>query len=103
MTLVLLSSPIQGMCDRYLITHTQSKCTYTFGLMTEATTNYTREQLINALVAEFEWYAHDGDDMGQTVEEYKKGMEHMSISELVYDTCTDEDVWTLEDFMHRYG
>ena len=80
--------------------------------MTETTTTYgdevvtyTREQLIDALVAEYEWYAHEGDDGGETLEEFKKKIEPLSIPELIEEAGVDEGDggYTLEDFMHRYG
>ena len=65
--------------------------------------NYTTEQLINALVAEWEYLCHDDpepDDL--TPEEYRKDLEEYTYDELVEETGTDEG-FTLDDFMEAYG
>ena len=64
---------------------------------------YTTEQLINALVAEWEYLCHDDpepDDM--TPEEYRKDLEEYTYDELVEETGTDGG-FTLDDFMDTYG
>ena len=65
--------------------------------------NYTTEQLINALVSEWEYLCHDDpqdDDM--TPEEYRNDLEEYTYDELVEETGTDEG-FTLDDFMEAYG
>ena len=64
---------------------------------------YTTEQLINALVAEWEYLCHDDpepDDL--TPEEYRKDLEEYTYDELVEETGTDKG-FTLDDFMEAYG
>ena len=65
--------------------------------------NYTREQLIDALVAEWEYLCHDDFDpeTDLTSEEYREQLEKMEYRELVKETSTDE-YFTLEEYMDRY-
>ena len=60
---------------------------------------YTKEQLIDALVHEWEYLCHDDyDPQDPTPEEYRKDMESLTVEELIEETSTD-DGFTLEDFM----
>ena len=60
---------------------------------------YTKEQLIDALVHEWEYLCHDDfDPEDQSPEEYRKDMEKLTVEELIEETSTD-DGFTLEDFM----
>ena len=65
---------------------------------------YTKEQLINALCAEYDYLCHDdfNPDTDPTLDEYFELMEKMSFDELVEETCTDE-YYTLDEFMERWG
>ena len=65
---------------------------------------YTKEQLINALCAEYDYLCHDdfNPDIDPTLDEYFELMEKMSFDELVEETCTDEH-YTLDEFMERWG
>ena len=65
---------------------------------------YTKEQLINALCAEYDYLCHDdfNPDTDPTLDEYFELMEKMSFDELVEETCTDEH-YTLDEFMERWG
>ena len=67
--------------------------------MTEATT-YSRAQIIDELVANYEWYIHDTYDehYGNNPDKYRESVVNMSDSELIEETGTD-DGYTLEDFM----
>ena len=61
--------------------------------------NYTREQLIDALVYEWDYLCHDDyDPEDLTSEEYRKEMEELTIEELIKETDTDDE-FTLHDFM----
>ena len=65
--------------------------------------NYTKAQLIDALVAEWEYLCHDDpdpDDMSP--EEYREDLINMSMKELIEETSTDEH-FTLEEYMNTYG
>ena len=65
---------------------------------------YTKDQLINALCAEYDYLCHDdfNPDTDPTLDEYFELMEKMSFDELVEETCTDE-YYTLDEFMERWG
>ena len=58
----------------------------------------TREQLIDALVKEYEYLCHDDPDEDLTPEEYLEMINTLSYEELVLETSTDE-TYTLEDFL----
>ena len=61
--------------------------------------NYSKEQLINALVHEWEYLCHDDyDPQDPTPEQYRKEMEELTIEQLIEETDTGEE-FTLEDFM----
>jgi hypothetical protein len=61
--------------------------------------NYTKEQLVDALVHEWEYLCHDDyDPQDPTPEEYRKEMEELTIEELIKETDTDDE-FTLHDFM----
>lgn len=64
----------------------------------------TTEQLINALVAEYEFLCHDDfdPDNDPTPEEYRAHLEYYTYDELVEETSTDQD-FTLEDYISHYG
>jgi hypothetical protein len=65
--------------------------------------NFTKAQLINALVAEWEYLCHDDyDPEDQTPEEYREDLIEMSLEELVEETSTGEG-YTLEEYMENWG
>jgi len=65
---------------------------------------YTTEQLIDALVAEWEYLCHDDFDPehDDTPEEYRVKLEEYTYDELIEETCTDEG-YTLEEWMEAWG
>ena len=65
---------------------------------------YTKTQLIDALVAEWEWLCHDDfdSDNDQTPEEYREDLIKMTVEELIEETSTDEH-YTLDEYMENYG
>ena len=65
---------------------------------------YTTEQLINALVREYEYLCHDDfdPDVDPTPEQYLDSIKDLSYDELVKETQTD-DHFTLAEFMNAYG
>lgn len=64
---------------------------------------YTKAQLIDALVAEWEYLCHDDyDPEDQTPEEYREDLIEMTLEELVEETSTDEH-YTLEEYMENWG
>ena len=65
--------------------------------------NYTKAQLIDALVAEWEYLCHDDyDPEDQTPEEYREDLIEMTLDELVEETSTDE-YYTLKEYMETWG
>ena len=65
--------------------------------------NYTRADIINALVAEWEYLCHDDyDPEDQTPEEYRKDLIEMTMDELIEETSTGEG-YTLDEWMENWG
>ena len=65
--------------------------------------DYTKAQLIDALVAEWEYLCHDDyDPEDPTPEEYRKEMEELTIEQLIEETSTGEG-YTLDEFTESYG
>ncbi len=62
----------------------------------------TREQLIEALIAEDDFMRHDMD-CDDTPEEFAEWVNSLSYDELITETCTDDEYFTLEEFMSAYG
>jgi len=66
--------------------------------------NYTKAQLIDALVAEWEYLCHDDyDPEDLTPEEYRKEIEELTIEQLIEETDTESEGLTLDDYMEIYG
>jgi hypothetical protein len=55
-------------------------------------TEYTREQLINAVTAEYEFLCHDDfdPDVDPTPEEYLQMLQSLSDEELVFEASADD-------------
>ncbi len=65
--------------------------------------NYTRADIINALVAEWEYLCHDDyDPEDQTPEEYREDLIEMTMDELIEETSTGEG-YTLDEWMENWG
>ena len=65
--------------------------------------NYTKAQLVDALVAEWDYLCHDDYDPDDlTTEEYRKEMQELTIEQLIEETGTD-DTYTLDDYMDLHG
>ena len=65
--------------------------------------NYSKEQLIDALVHEWEYLCHDDyDPEDDTPEEYRLKMELLTTEELIEETSTGEG-YTLDEFMENHG
>ena len=64
---------------------------------------YTNQQLIDALVKEYEWLCHDDFDPEEdcTPEQYLDAIKDLSYDELVEETSTD-DIFTLDQFMETW-
>lgn len=64
---------------------------------------YSKAELIDALVAEWEYLCHDDyDPEDQTPEEYREDLIEMSLEELIEETSTDEH-YTLQEYMDNWG
>ena len=65
---------------------------------------YTREQLINALVNEYEYLCHDDfdPDVDLTTEEYRLKIECYNDEDLIAEASVDE-YFTLDQFMQTYS
>jgi len=64
---------------------------------------YTKEQLIDALVHEWDYLCHDDyDPDDDTPEEYRLKMELLTIEELIEETSTGEG-YTLDEFMENHS
>ena len=69
----------------------------------EVIMKYTREQLIDALVAEWEYLCHDDYDPDDpSPEEYRKEIQELTIEQLIEETDTDDEFFTLDEYMDRY-
>ena len=66
-------------------------------------TEYSREQLIDALIAAYRYNKEEGDwDTDETEEQYLERLTQSSMDELIEETCTDEE-FTLEEFFYAYS
>ena len=66
--------------------------------------NYTRSQLINALVAEWEYLCHDdfNPEEDQTPDEYREELQDYTLDQLIEETSTGEG-YTLDEWMEHWG
>jgi hypothetical protein len=64
---------------------------------------HTREQLIDALVHEYEFLCHDDfdPDVDPTPAEYLAMLNSLSDAELIDETSTD-DIYPLDDFLRTW-
>ena len=66
-------------------------------------TEYSREQLIDALIAAYRHLKEEGDwDTDETEEQYLERLNQSSMDELIEETCTYEE-FTLEEFFYAYS
>ena len=65
--------------------------------------NYTRADIINALVAEWEYLCHDDyDPEDQTPEKYREELQDFTLEQLIEETSTGEG-YTLDEWMENWG
>jgi|TARA_Y100000310_G_scaffold299202_1_gene333801 hypothetical protein len=65
--------------------------------------NYTRADIINALVAEWEYLCHeDFDPEDQTPKEYREELQDFTLEQLIEETSTGEG-YTLDEWMENWG
>ena len=67
--------------------------------------DYSREQLIDALMGEYSSFIQDGleEELDMTEEEYHKWLTTLSIERLVEETGCDDVELTLDDFVYGYS
>jgi|TARA_Y100000592_G_scaffold84878_1_gene136272 hypothetical protein len=66
--------------------------------------NYTKAQLVDALVAEWEYLCHDDyDPEDLTPEEYRKEIQELTIEQLIEETDTEDEGLTLDEYMETFG
>ena len=65
---------------------------------------YTRDQLITALAAEYDYLCHDDfdPDVDMSPAEYLSYLQSLSLDDLIAETSTD-DIYTVDEFIHNYG
>ena len=73
--------------------------------MTQPTTTYSKQQLIDALYTEYEQLCHDSTlEEGEfTPSEYLTYLNALTHAELVDETGTDDDTFPLSQFMSTYN
>ena len=65
-------------------------------------TEYSREQLIDALIAAYRHLKDEGDwDTDETEEQYLERLTQSSMDELIEETCTNDE-FPLEEFFYAY-
>jgi hypothetical protein len=65
--------------------------------------NYTRADIINALVAEWEYLCHeDFDPEDLTPKEYREELQDFTLEQLIEETSTGEG-YTLDEWMENWG
>ena len=67
--------------------------------------NYTKEQLINALMGEFYKLIEDGyeEEIGMSEEDYQKHLHTLTMEQLIEETWCDDEELTLDDFINTYS
>jgi len=65
---------------------------------------YTKQQLVDALVREYEFLCHDDFDPDVDIppEDYSFLLKDLTIDELIEETNTDDN-FSLEEYMSVYG
>lgn len=66
---------------------------------------FSRRDIVQALCNEYNHLFKDAYDPGidLSFEEYQSAMEAKTLEELIKETSTDSEFYTLDDFMKRYG
>ena len=65
---------------------------------------YTKQQLIEALCAEYDFLCHDdfNPDVDPTLDEYMDSLQNYTYEQLVEETCTDEE-YHLDEYMRAWS
>ena len=66
---------------------------------------FSRKDIIQALCNEYKCLFKDAYDpaVDLSLEEYQSEMEAKTLEELIKETSTDNEFYTIDDFMKRYG
>ncbi len=66
---------------------------------------FSRKDIVQALCNEYKCLFKDAYDPGVDLsfEEYQSEMEAKTLEELIKETSTDNEFYTIDDFMKRYG
>jgi hypothetical protein len=65
--------------------------------------DYSKEQLVDALYAEYVEIIREGEEeLEMTLEVYHDYLKGLSYDELIYETGTDDD-YLISDFMYGYS
>ena len=68
-------------------------------------TDYSHQQLVEALFKEYDNLCHDStlEEGEPTPAEYLVYLQSLTHSQLVEETCTDDNNFTLSEFMYAYS
>ena len=68
-------------------------------------TDYSHQQLVEALFKEYDNLCHDStlEEGELTPAEYLVYLQSLTHSQLVEETCTDDNNFTLSEFMYAYS
>jgi hypothetical protein len=66
---------------------------------------YTRQQLIDALQHEYDYLIHDDfdPDVDMSTDEHLEYLNSLSIEQLIDETDTDDEHYTLDQFMYNHA
>jgi hypothetical protein len=67
-------------------------------------TDYSHQQLVDALLSQFNSFIADGfeDELDMTLEEYQEYLKGLTHSQLITETGCDEEYVFLSDFMYAF-
>ena len=68
-------------------------------------TDYSHQQLVDALVAEFAWYCHDSydEEFDNNPDKLRVHLQTLTHSQLIDETATDDEGYTLQEFMSSWS
>jgi len=66
---------------------------------------YTKQQLVDALVHEYDYLCHDDFDPEEdmTIGEYQEYLNTLSVEQLIIETDTDDEYYTLDQYMYNHN
>jgi hypothetical protein len=66
-------------------------------------TDYSHQQLVDALLGEYNSFISDGEELELSFDEYKSYLEGCTHAQLVKETSCDDKYLTLSDFIYAYS